>query len=667
MGHSIRVLGEELGRHLQAIQAGVNVDLEPLDLQYGDYALWQQALAESDARKASAAYWKDQLAGMSYFELPAERPAPPYPNRRSERIMVDLADDFGPKLKSNAQALGLSPFALGSAAMAAALYRATGALDVSFSSPIACRAEAALEPLIGVFVNPAILRFSFDEAPSLKSIFDQASRVVSGAVSHGDYPFDALVRDMPDRRANRRTPLVSVNFGLQTVYLEERTYGEVALRSMPSVMPEIVHDLNVLVIGRADGWNFIVDYDGALFEEAQIKAIAEDLKLAFENAAHSTEDPLQPRQAAETTFKSASLEPASFQANVEVDPTVARRVADIWAEVLGRPLANGQGDFFDLGGHSLMSLRMLSRIEAEFGVRPSLADFLAATEFSAFCEVITSLMQRGDDVKKTAWSRLDLGGDRASPHLFVSVNQPFLYHAMGESLSRIGQCVNIHLTDPAQLPRGSEKDLDHVVAEAANMIAEAAAGRPVTLIGHCVDGSLSLRIAAALRDTHASLASVAMLDSWRPGSWAERPNWQRKLSRTRERIGRWSKHIGRLRRGQITLAQFIAENSKGRKLMARFGKASLETEMERQQIEINHNLVATLNGLPVPSFDGRVVMFCTESQPSRARKQMFCWRDVLAADTPIFDVPGWHETALLGESGINRITEVLAAQSRRRQ
>jgi thioester reductase-like protein len=53
-------------------------------------------------------------------------------------------------------------------------------------------------------------------------------------------------------------------------------------------------------------------------------------------------------------------------------------VAGLFAQVLGVPRVGADDGFFDLGGHSLLAVRLLAGVEAAFGVRVAVADFLAA-------------------------------------------------------------------------------------------------------------------------------------------------------------------------------------------------------------------------------------------------------------------------------------------------
>jgi thioester reductase-like protein len=66
-------------------------------------------------------------------------------------------------------------------------------------------------------------------------------------------------------------------------------------------------------------------------------------------------------------------------------------VAGLFAEVLGLPRVGVDDGFFDLGGHSLLAVRLLAGVEAAFGVRVAVADFLAAPRVRDVAELVGRL------------------------------------------------------------------------------------------------------------------------------------------------------------------------------------------------------------------------------------------------------------------------------------
>ncbi len=71
------------------------------------------------------------------------------------------------------------------------------------------------------------------------------------------------------------------------------------------------------------------------------------------------------------------------------------RIAALWAEVLGLPSVGADDNFFDLGGHSLQALYLLSLTEDAFGVAPPLAALFDAPTVAAFASYVESQVREG--------------------------------------------------------------------------------------------------------------------------------------------------------------------------------------------------------------------------------------------------------------------------------
>ncbi|MFD2762593.1 non-ribosomal peptide synthetase [Micromonospora eburnea] len=67
-----------------------------------------------------------------------------------------------------------------------------------------------------------------------------------------------------------------------------------------------------------------------------------------------------------------------------------RAVADIWAEVFGLPRVSRHDDFFDLGGHSLLILRIIAMLRQRHGIEVPVRSFLTHRTVEALAESIDS-------------------------------------------------------------------------------------------------------------------------------------------------------------------------------------------------------------------------------------------------------------------------------------
>ena len=86
-------------------------------------------------------------------------------------------------------------------------------------------------------------------------------------------------------------------------------------------------------------------------------------------------------------------EPAPGRGDVPYVPPATdleRRLAAIWAELLGVDRVGGADDFFELGGHSLLAVRVVARLKAELGVDVRLADLFAAPTLGGMAAAVTA-------------------------------------------------------------------------------------------------------------------------------------------------------------------------------------------------------------------------------------------------------------------------------------
>jgi acyl carrier protein len=77
-------------------------------------------------------------------------------------------------------------------------------------------------------------------------------------------------------------------------------------------------------------------------------------------------------------------------------------LAEIWAELLGVERVGVMDEFFQLGGHSLLLTRMVSRVRAAFGVDVPLAEFFGELTIEAMARRIEAHGGAADEVDAMA-------------------------------------------------------------------------------------------------------------------------------------------------------------------------------------------------------------------------------------------------------------------------
>lgn len=280
-GFSIGVMGREIGLAAAAFDAGQTPDLADLPLQYGDFSLWQKEYLESGVLKEDAAYWREQMKDAPYFEVPSDFPRPKARNTEIKYLNLALQDDFSDQIDLLAKRNSTSRFVVGAAIASSALHRVTGAKEVLFGTPIVGRQEVELEPLIGPFINTQVLRLRTSETLRFADHVGQTKQVVEGAMVHQNLPFSKLVELVNPVRDASRAPLISMNFNLQHVFMEDETYGTFDMVSKPTHTPGAARDLDIVIIGRPTGWRLNIEYSPHLYKAETITALLDLIKQSF--------------------------------------------------------------------------------------------------------------------------------------------------------------------------------------------------------------------------------------------------------------------------------------------------------------------------------------------------------------------------------------------------
>jgi amino acid adenylation domain-containing protein len=271
-GWSKGVLIREVAELYTAYTEGRDDPLEPLPIQYADYAQWQRQRLRGEPLQKQVSYWCTRLAGAApHLDLPTDWPRPAVQSHRGENVRILLDAQLSNRLKSFAQQHRMTLFMVLYAAWAILLSRLSGQEDVSVGMPIANRQRPELESLIGLFVNTLVLRVAVRGDASLAEFLEQVKGVTLGAYDHQDAPFEKVVEALQPERSLSRNPLFQVGFVLQNA-----PRSDLALPGLRVTVEDIadepaIFDLTLLLEERGDEISGIVNYARELFDRQTVE------------------------------------------------------------------------------------------------------------------------------------------------------------------------------------------------------------------------------------------------------------------------------------------------------------------------------------------------------------------------------------------------------------
>jgi amino acid adenylation domain-containing protein len=265
--------GSILIRELVALYGGAALD--PLPIQYADFAVWQRARLRGAELERRLAPWRARLAGApAVLELPSDRPRGNTRTSRGGSVDLRLEPAAAGLLRELARREGATAFIVLLAAFQTLLHRLTGRDDLCVGSPVANRGNPEIASLIGFFVNTLVLRGDLSGDPRFSELVGRLRPVAFEAFAHQDVPFEKLVEELRPERETGRPPLVQVSLMLQNF---PAAGGEVrGLRvSVPGSAPPVSKlDLTLGLEEHAGGFSGLILYSSDLFDQPTVERLA---------------------------------------------------------------------------------------------------------------------------------------------------------------------------------------------------------------------------------------------------------------------------------------------------------------------------------------------------------------------------------------------------------
>ncbi|WP_231421250.1 non-ribosomal peptide synthetase [Pseudomonas sp. Leaf59] len=245
---SMGILIQELITGYQAYASGTTPVFTALPIQYADYAQWQRSEAQQRQLARAIDYWRRQLDGAPMLiPLPLDAPRPAQPDYQGALLTQHFTPAQTQVLKAYAQAHKATLFMLLLNAFNSLLQRATGANDFIVGTDLANREQAALENLIGFFVNVLPIRARLDAGDTFDSRLQRLREDCLAAFQHQQVPFDKLVEALQPPRTPGVNPLVQVLFVMQNTPQGTASLADLAVEHLAPQQQTSKFDLAVFV------------------------------------------------------------------------------------------------------------------------------------------------------------------------------------------------------------------------------------------------------------------------------------------------------------------------------------------------------------------------------------------------------------------------------------
>lgn len=433
------VLPKELSALYQAFAAGRPSPLPERAIHYADYAVWQREQQLSGALQPQLDYWKRQLADLPTLALPTDRPRPSEPTFAGARRCISLSRELTRRLKALAREQGVTLFVVLLSAFKAMLYRYARQDEIVVGTSASCRNPPETEDMLGFFLNTLVLRTDVRGDPTFRELLGRVKAVSQAALSNQDVPFASVVQAVQAKRVPGQNPLFQVAFVLEPPAPALDPGWTLSQLDVDTGTSKF--DLTLELDEREDGIIGRIEYSTALFDARTIERMAGHFEALLEGASRDVElrlsalplltlgedeppasviqqvevrghrrepgeiagGPGEPPSAREGDRRGP---PAPVELRPEGAPVAAsrgsleQRLIALWQDVLGVEGVGVHDNFFDLGGHSLLLVRLHERVRESFGSDVAIVDLFARPTVAELAAFLARQSGRGSDLSE---------------------------------------------------------------------------------------------------------------------------------------------------------------------------------------------------------------------------------------------------------------------------
>jgi thioesterase domain-containing protein/acyl carrier protein len=347
----------------------------------------------------------------------------------------------------------------------------------------------------------------------------------------------------------------------------------------------------------------------------------------------------------------------------KIDSKVETVLAEWWQELLGVEQVGLDDDFFDLGGHSLIAVRLFSKIKKTFRVDLALSTLFEARTIRQLANLVrqvgTSTAGGVPETDTPTIVPIRSQGSRLPLFLISGLGGGVIkFHTLARSL---GEDQPVYALQPQGID-GRKSFLTRVEDMAAYYIAQIKKIQPLgpyCLAGYSFGGYVVFEMAQQLHAAGESVALVGFLDT------IEYQYRERLRGSSGARWQRWEMRINRLKKGGRSYVHEAVKSFVERMAYGIFGKLD-------RPLPQRFSTLPNVNGFAMSKYrptvyPGQLVIFrSVNREETFENDELLGWGGLAQGGIEVFDITGTH-LEMLYEPNVRVLAEKLRSCLERAQ
>ncbi|MGV3610690.1 MAG: amino acid adenylation domain-containing protein [Fluviicola sp.] len=295
-GWSIGVMVDELVKAYLAFNSGLDVPLNPLQIQYKDFAVWQKEQLTEGKVEPHKNYWLKMFLGdLPVLDLQTDRIRPSMKTYNGSKHSHTFNSSISNEINDYARKKGITLFSFLLSAVNVLLYKLTQQKDIILGSPMAGRMHDELENQLGFYVNTVAIRTKIDENNGFETLLNGMKDMLLEVHEHQIYPFDELLDLLSLQKDLSRSPLFDVMVVLQNAISQNQSddSNQVLFKTYDDLEHAASkYDLTFVFNEHGDKLHLQVEYNSDLYFEKTVIKYVGLLEVLFNKLLNNPSQPL---------------------------------------------------------------------------------------------------------------------------------------------------------------------------------------------------------------------------------------------------------------------------------------------------------------------------------------------------------------------------------------
>jgi amino acid adenylation domain-containing protein len=289
-GVSMQVFIKELNTFYNCFLHNEITVNEELNVQYKDFAHWQNEYFSQEKLNKEKLYWHTKLSGkLPKIDLPIDFPRPKQKTFRGKRTKITILDEhvtFIDKFnKQNNSTLFITLLAF----IKLLIFKYSNQNDLIVGTPVANRDSNSNQ--IGYYVNMIALRNNIDSNNTFIEYLDKIKNNCIEAYENSKYPFDLLIDELVTEHDLSRSPIFDILISMSdedtSEDLVDSEKSEFLYELEKIIQPGSSHDLAFIIQRKGKVVDINITFNTDLFLESTIDSIGKHLLTLISNIAEN--------------------------------------------------------------------------------------------------------------------------------------------------------------------------------------------------------------------------------------------------------------------------------------------------------------------------------------------------------------------------------------------